>query len=127
MVDILVQGGDAEAAAKVMRAAVREIFETDPIQSAATGPVPGTRGLAELGLIILAIPPGVVYAKKMIDDFRLRERWRRLIARAEQEENATGARLLIDPGDGKPIPLHQANADKIREALAAFQERYSKS
>ena len=127
MVDILVQGGDAASAAATMCAAVREIFEADPIQSTISNAVSGRRGLAELGLIILAIPPGVVYAKKMVDDFRLRERWRRLIDRAEQEEKATGARVLIDPGDGKPIPLHKANGDKIREALTAFQEKYSKS
>jgi hypothetical protein len=127
MVDILVQGGDAKAAAQAMRAAVREVFGTDPIQSATTNAMPGTRTLAELGLIILAIPPGVVYAKKMVDDLHLRERWRRLIARAEQEEKATGARLMIDPGDGKPIPLHKANRDKIREALDALQEKYPKS
>jgi hypothetical protein len=57
MVDILVQGGDAASAAAAMRAAVREIFEADPIQSTTASDMPGRRSLAELGLIILGIPP----------------------------------------------------------------------
>jgi hypothetical protein len=124
--DILIQGGDTEAAAKAMRATVREIFDTDPIQSVRGGDRSGTRTLAELGLIVLAIPPGAVYAKKMVEEFGLRERWRRLFARAEKEEKATGARFLIDPGDGKPILLHEANHDEIREALAALEQQHKK-
>jgi hypothetical protein len=42
MVDILIQGGDAESAAQAMRAAVHEIFETDPIRSTRGSPTLGT-------------------------------------------------------------------------------------
>jgi hypothetical protein len=81
-----------------------------PAPSATGGSLPGEARSRELGLIILAIPRR-----------RVREEdGRRLSpprALAEQEE-ATGARLLIDPGDGKPIPLHQAMAFVVDLAFA---------
>lgn len=66
-----------------MRGAVREIFDTDPIQFSSGGPIPGTKSL-ELALLILTIPPGIFYAKRLVHDFQLAERWRRLVARAER-------------------------------------------
>ena len=122
----MIQGGDAEAAARAMHAAVREIFDTDLIQSVRGGERPGTRS-PELVALVLTIPTAIIATADLIARARLGERWRRLIARAEKEEKATGARLLIDPGDGKPIPLHQANGDKIREALAALERQHKNS
>jgi hypothetical protein len=123
MADILIRGGNAEAAAKAMCAAVSEIFETEPIQSTVGGSLPDMRGLWEVAAVIVGIPPGIYYGRKIVEDGIL-GRWRRLIARAEKEEKATGARLMIDVGDSKPIPLHQANYDKIQEALVEFEKHW---
>lgn len=79
-----------------------------------------------MALLILTIPPGIFYAKRLVHDFQLAERWRRLVARAEKEVKATGARILIDLGDGNHIPLEQAKPEKIREALDAL-EKHTKS
>jgi hypothetical protein len=51
MAEILIQGGNAEAAAKAMCAAVCEIFKTDPLPSTRAGSPSDTRGLAELAVI----------------------------------------------------------------------------
>jgi hypothetical protein len=121
MAEILVQGGNAEAAARAMCAAVHEIFETDPLASTRGGSLPGTRGLAELAVIVLSIPPGVFYARRLAEDLR------RLVYRAEKEAKANGARLMIDCGDGKPIPLEEAHRAKVVEALKALQEKRPKN
>jgi hypothetical protein len=111
-----------------MCAAVREIFETDPIQSSrGGGSMPGTRGLAELAVIVVGIPPGIFYTKRLVEGLQIGERVRRLVAPAEKEAKANGARLLIDCGDGKPIPLEQAHRAKVLEALTALQEKRPKS
>jgi hypothetical protein len=123
MPDILIQGGDAGAAALAMRAAVNEIFGTDPLQSHRGEARPGTRGALEFATLILTIPPAVIYSKKITEEFGFAELWRRLMARGEKEQKATGARITIDPGDGHHIPIEQAHPDKIREALAALGER----
>jgi hypothetical protein len=43
---------------------MREIFETDPLQSIPGGSLPGTRGLVESAVIVLGIPPGIFYARR---------------------------------------------------------------
>jgi hypothetical protein len=122
MADILIQGGDAEAAAKAMRDAVREIFEIDPIQSTVGRGVPGTR-IVDAATVILAIPPGIFYANKLLEELHFSERWRRLTARAEKEAKATSAQLMIDVGDGKPIPFAEASPEIVLQALTALQEK----
>jgi hypothetical protein len=65
MVEFLIEGGDAEAAAQAMCAAVREIFETDPIRSTRGGATPGTRGLADIAAVfVVGLPPGHLLWKK---------------------------------------------------------------
>jgi len=122
MADIVIRGGDAEAAARALRAAAREIFEIDAIQSTVREGMEGKRSL-ELVALILAIPPAVIATAQLAAHAHLRERIRRLIATAETQAKATGARLLIDPGDGKPIPLEHARQEAILEALSAFEKR----
>jgi hypothetical protein len=126
MPDILIDGGNTEEAVAAMRAALREIFDIEPIRSSrGGGEPPGTRTLGEIGLIVLAFPPAAIYGKKMIAEFGLGELCRRLIGRAEKAEKATGARFLLDPGDGsKPVPLHEAHHDKLREALDALKAHH---
>jgi hypothetical protein len=128
MPDILIEGGDAGSAAMEIRDAVRDIFEIDPIQSTVGGgPLPGTRGLVEAVTLLLTIPPGIFYGKRLIEDIHFGDRLRRLIVKAETEEKKTGAQLKIVLDDGKVIPLHQANHDQIREALAALEQQHKKS
>ena len=128
MTEILIEGGDAEAAAQAICAAVREIFETDPIRSTRGGSTPGTRGLADLAAVIaVGLPPAIVYGRKLVDDLRFSERWGRFAGRAAKEAKTTGARFLVDLGDGKHIPIEDAHPDKVREALTALQEKHPKS
>jgi hypothetical protein len=126
MPDILIDGGNAEEAAAAMRTALREIFDVEPTRSVRGGAEPpGTRTLGEIGLIVLAFPPAAIYGKKMIAEFGLGELCRRLIGRAVTVEKATHARILLDPGDGtKPVPLHEAHPDKLREALDALKAQH---
>ena len=123
MADIVIQGGDAKAAAQAMSAALREIFETDPILSTIDTAIPGSARSLELLTIILTVPITAIAATDLLSRAQVGQRWRRLITRAEKESKTTSARLLIDLGDGKPIPLHQANREKISEALAALENR----
>ncbi|HTW28876.1 MAG TPA: hypothetical protein VME92_17250 [Acetobacteraceae bacterium] len=122
MADILIRGGDSDTAAHEMRAAVRDIFGFDPLQTTrGSGTAPGTRSGVELAaMIALGLPPAIVAAKDL--QAKLAEQWRRLTAKAEAQHRATGATLLIDPGDGKPIPLHEANRQAILDALARVEQ-----
>jgi hypothetical protein len=125
-VDILIRGGDAETAAQETRAALREIFEVDTTQTVAGGErVSGARSL-DLALFILSIPPAVDASANLIARARLGERLRRLIAKIEHTRKKTGAKLLIDPGDGKPLPLEEAKRETILAALEAFERHQKK-
>ena len=124
MAEILIQGGDTEAAANELAAAIRDIFGVEPIRTAAaTGPAPGTRGLVELGLIILALPPAAVGTADILARVRLGDRLQRLIAKLAPRRKTTRATVLIDPGDGKPIPLEEASREAIVAALHAIEQR----
>jgi hypothetical protein len=128
MAEILIEGGDAEAAAQAMCVAVREIFEVDPIRSSRGGSPPGTRGLADLAAVIaVGLPPAIFYGRRLVDDIQFAERWRRLFMRGKDAQKKTSARILIDDGDGNHVPIEDAHPDKIREALTALQEKHSKS
>ena len=122
MADILIRGGDADAAAREMRAAVHEIFGFDPMQTTrGSGHAPGTRSGIELAaMIALGLPPAILAAKEL--HAKLAEQLRRLTAKAEAQHHATGATVLIDPGDGKPIPLHEANRQTILDALVRVEQ-----
>jgi hypothetical protein len=62
-----------------------------------------------------------------VDEVRFDERWRRLTGRAAGGAKPTGARFLVDVGDGNHIPIEHAHPAKIREALTALQEKHPKS
>ena len=120
MVDILVRGGDAEAAAKAIAGALREIFAVEPTRS--TARAEDARAF-DLVMLLLSIPPAIVATADLAGRLKLVERFDRLIARAAEQKRLTGAALLIDPGDGRPIPLEQASRDQIMAALTALQAR----
>jgi hypothetical protein len=122
MVDILIQGDDQDIVARNMTAAIREIFGVDPLVSARGSEArPGTRVLVEAALLALGIPPAVHAAQQVSKSWELHERWSRLIGRAETAAKDKKATLLIDTGNGKPIPLHAANREQILEALKAIE------
>ena len=124
MVDILIRGGNAETAAVEMRAALRDIFGVDPIPSSrATAEPAGTRGLVELATLVLTLPITGAAAIDLLARAHLADRLRRLIGKAAEQRKTQGARVLIDPGDGKPIPLEHANHETIRAALAAVEQK----
>ena len=123
MAEILILGGDAEAAARDMGVALREIFGVEPWQTTrgAGEQAPGTRTLIEIAVAIaLGWAPATVAVKQVYSE--VAERLHRLTAKAEAVEQETGASILIDPGDGKPIPLHQANRETIRTALERLEQ-----
>ena len=124
MADILIRGGDTEAAANELAAAIRDIFGVEPLRTvASSGHTPATRVLAETALIILAVPPAVHYAKDILAGTQLSQRLRRLTTKAATVRKTTHAAILIDPGDGKPVPLEEANHDAIVAALHAVEQR----
>src|SRR3984957_920228 len=109
MVEILIQGGDTETAAREMRAAIKEIFEVDPLETRrGDGQQPGTRFLAELA-IALAITPAIESSIRLFSQSGLHSRLARLLKKADEQAKKTGARFLIDTGAGKPIPANEAN------------------
>jgi hypothetical protein len=108
--------------------AVREIFAADPIRSTRGGSTPGTRGIANLAAVItVGLPPAIFYTRRLVDDTRFGDRRHRLTGRAAKEAKVTGARFLVDVGDGRHIRIEDAHPDKLREALTALQEKQSKS
>jgi hypothetical protein len=124
MVEILIQGGDTEAAATELAAAVREIFEVEPTRSTTGGgQAMGTRGLVEAALITLAVPSAVHHTHDILARTQLGARLRRLIGKAEAVHKTTGCRILVDPGDGKHIPLEEAHREHILEALHHVEQR----
>jgi hypothetical protein len=71
----LTEGGDAEAAAQAICAAVREILEVDPIRSTRGDRPPGTWGIANLlAVITVGLPPAIFYTQRLVDDIRFGER-----------------------------------------------------
>lgn len=123
MVEILIRGGDAERAAQAMRSAIREIFEFDPLATPVHARhTPGTRSGLELAVMIaLGLTPAIQAARELHGAFA--EHLRRLATKAEEQRKETGATLLIDFGDGKPIPLDQANRDAVLQALRELEQR----
>jgi hypothetical protein len=124
MADILVRGGETESAASELAATIRDLFGVDPIATRiAASHAPGTRGGLELAAIALALPPALLDTADILSRSRLGERVRRLIAKAASLRKTTRADILIDPGDGKPIPLQEASRDAILAALHAVEQR----
>jgi hypothetical protein len=124
MAEILIQGGDTEAAANELAAAIQDIFAVEPLRSARlTGHTPGTRALLELAAIALALPPAVIGTADVVARSRLGERLRRLTAKAAPVRKTTRASIMIDPGDGKLIPLEEAKRDAILAALQAVEQK----
>jgi hypothetical protein len=124
MAEILIRNGDAEAAAIDLAAAIQEIFAVEPLRSSRAAPhTPGTRVLVEATLIALALPPAVIGTADILARAHLGEKLRRLIGKATALRKTTRAAILIDPGDGKPIPLEEANRETILTALQAVEQR----
>ena len=124
MVEILLRGGATEAAADDLAAALREIFAVEPIRRVrGHGQMPGTRGLVELALIALALPPAVVGTSDIAARMQFGERLRRLIAKVAALRKTTHVTVLIDAGDGKHIPLEEANREAILAAVHAIEQR----
>jgi len=122
MVEILIQGGDTEAATQAMRVAIKEIFEIDPLETRrGGGQLPGKRSF-ELLLVALAITPAIASAVDLASRSKLLGRIGRLLPKIHEQEAKTGAKFLIDVGDGKPIPAHEANRAQIEAALEHFAQ-----
>lgn len=122
MVEILIQGGDTEAATQAMRTAIKEIFEIDPlVTQRGGGQQPGTRSL-ELLTVALAIAPAIASTVDLVSRSKLMGRIARLWPKIREQEAKTGAKFLIDVGDGKPIPAHEANRAQIEAELEHFAQ-----
>jgi hypothetical protein len=124
MAEILIRNGDTEAAAGELAAAIRDIFAVEPIRRVIGGQrTPGTRDLTGIVGICLALPGAVTATADIVARAQLGARLQRLIARVATVRKTTGATVLIDPGDGKPIPLEQASHEAILAALRAVEQR----
>jgi hypothetical protein len=124
LAEILIRGGETEMAADELASAVRDIFAVDPVRTQiAASYTPGTRVVLELAAVALALPPAVIGTADILSRARLGERVRRLIAKAVAVRKTTRAAILIDPGDGNPIPLEEASHDAIVTALHAVEQR----
>ena len=122
MVDIIIRGGDVETAGQEVRDAIRDIFAVDshptPI---GTSPSPGTRDPIAIAGLIVTIP---ITAVAVADGAA---RIRRLFDTAARQRRTTGARLLIDLGDGsKPHPIEEANREHVLAAIAALEQAHKK-
>ena len=124
MASILIRGGDSESAARDMSAAVGEVIGELPIRlEGGLAERPIVRGLIETALIVLALPPALVGSADIIARMRLQERLKALISKADQVSKTTKSSVLIDPGDGKHIPLEEASREAIVAALTAVEKR----
>jgi len=124
MAEILIRGGDAQATADALTAAIRDIFGVEATRTVAGGAsAPGTRDLATLALIILALPPAVTGAEDIVARSRLGEKLQRLIGRVASLRRKTHSAVLIDPGDGCHIPLEEASHEAIVAALQRIEQR----
>jgi len=124
MVEILIRNGDTEAAADELAAALHDIFAVAPIRRVSTrGHTPGTRGLVELVLIALALPPAVVGTSDIAARMQFGQRLQRLIAKVAALRKTTHVTVLIDAGDGKQIPLEEAHREAIIAAVHAIEQR----
>nr|WP_294565166.1 hypothetical protein [uncultured Rhodopila sp.] len=124
MADILIRGGNSEAAALEISAAIDEIFGERPTRmSDPRGQKVVTRGFVEAALIVLALPPAAVGTADLVSRVRLGERFGALIRKIAEVGKTTKSSVMIDPGNGKHIPLEEASRDAILAALAAMEEK----
>lgn len=124
MVEILIRGEDAETFANQLDDELRELFGAEPIRTASkVRNASGTRGLVELALIILALPPAALGTTDLLARSKLGERLGRLLAKVAVLRKTSRSTVLIDPGDGKHIPLEEANREAIVAALKAIEQR----
>jgi|HubBroStandDraft_1064217.scaffolds.fasta_scaffold727106_1 hypothetical protein len=84
MVEILVRGGDAEAAATQLARAVGEIFAVEPARSS-IAPAESMRGPVEVWTLILTIPPAILAMVDLAARLKLVERIDRLIASTHEQ------------------------------------------
>jgi hypothetical protein len=121
--EIRIEGDDAAVAANGIVAAIQEIFEIEPIRyDIRNGITPGSRALMEtVALVIVALPPAITATQDLIVRTRLGERLQRFIARVSALRSRAG--ILIDPGDGTLIPLENASAEAIVQALNAVEQQ----
>jgi hypothetical protein len=124
MPELLIQGGDANAAADELAAAVREIFGADPARSGGSAtPLPGARDALTIAAIVLTIPTTIVAAADIVSRAQLGQKLHRLIERVAALRKKTHSSVLIDPGDGKHIPLEEASREAILAALHRIEHR----
>jgi hypothetical protein len=124
MAEILVRGDNSQAAADELAVAIRDIFAADPVRRVMPDShAPETRTGAEVIMIALSLPPAVTATADIISRAQLGERVKRLIAKVAALHKSTGARVLIDPGNGHPIPLEEARRQDILTALRQVEQR----
>jgi hypothetical protein len=85
--------------------------------------VPGTREALAITAIVLAMPSAVIGTADIVARAQLGQKLRRLIERVAALRKRTHASVLIDPGDGKHIPLEEASHEAILAALHHIEQR----
>ncbi len=123
MVNIVIRGGNGEAAAREISMAVAEVFGEQPARLPATPSKPAVRGFIEAALIVLALPPALIGSADILSRARLRERLSTLITKTDGVSKRTKSSVMVDPGDGKHIPLEEASREAILAALAAMEQK----
>ena len=122
MVEIIIQGDDRDSVAPEVKAAIHEIFGIEPLSTHRGGSAtPGSRDFVTAALIALAIPPALTAGRDVVRQLDLSGRWNRFIGKAAAAAKDKKATILLDTGHGKPIPLHTASQEQIREALKALE------
>jgi len=123
MSSIRIGGGDTRAAAHELSVAIEEIFG-QKLDRVTTPPSQDEfRGIAETALIVLALPPALISSADIVARARVAERLGKLMERIKSIQARTKSSILIDPGNGKHIPLEEASRDAIIAALVKVERR----
>ena len=123
MVNILIQGGNGETAARDVSAAIHEIFGFQPSRIGGASQGVRIRGAVEAALIVLAVPPAIIAMTDIAQRSRFMELIGSLIARASKTKEKTRSSILIDLGDGRHVPLDEASHGAIVAALTEMETR----
>jgi len=123
MSSIRIGGGDTRAAAHELSVAIEEIFG-QKLDRVTTPPSQDEfRGIAETALIVVALPPALISSADIVARARVAERLGKLMERIKSIQARTKSSILIDPGNGKHIPLEEASRDAIIAALVKVERR----
>jgi hypothetical protein len=123
VLNVLIRSGDSEAAAGEVASAIGEIFGTEPTRLPSPVQKPVVRGMIEVALIVLALPPALIGTADLASRSRLRERLGALITRTNAISKTTKSSVLVDLGDGKHIPLEEASREAILAALGEVEKK----